>query len=77
MIDLVLVGSLIVMVMFSGYEFRSKIDLSGQRLPLALEARRRHLEAEGRGLDRRDFLDPPVAIFVNAEQVETTRSCGT
>jgi hypothetical protein len=63
MIDLVLVGSLIVMVMFSGYEnFVSRID-AGRWRParLARQARCRHAEAEGGRVDRGDLLDPPAA----------------
>ncbi len=64
LIDISLVGSLIVMVMFSGYEnFVSRID-TGERhrqAQLARQARLRHAETEGRRLDRRDLFDSPAA----------------
>ena len=61
LIDLTLVASLIVMVMLSGYEnFVSKLDLEGTEkvARLARQARRRVAEDQGRGVDRRDLLDP-------------------
>ena len=64
LVDLTLVASLIVMVMFSGYEnFVSKIDMAsrGRQAGLAGQAGRRLAEAQGRSVHRRDFVDPPAA----------------
>jgi uncharacterized protein (TIGR00645 family) len=64
LIDIVLVGSLIVMVMLSGYEnFVSKLDAdAAQESPAWLpQTRLRHFETQGRRLHRRDLLDTPAA----------------
>ena len=62
LIDISLVGSLIVMVMFSGYEnFVSTIDTKGTDTLGFREAGCRNAEAQGCGQHRRDLVDPPAA----------------
>jgi hypothetical protein len=63
MIDIVLVGSLIVMVMFSGYEnFVSTIDAKGSgHAQLAGQTRRGDAQAQGGRQHRGDLLDSPAA----------------
>ena len=61
LIDVTLVGNLILIVVFSGYEnFVSRIDTGGQSelADLDHQDRFRRAEAEIAGLDRRDLGDP-------------------
>jgi len=58
LVDLVLVASLIVMVMLSGYEnFVSKLDIAATQRNLAWLGKL--AQAQGRRLDRRHLLDTP------------------
>ena len=64
MVDMVLVGSLIIMVMFSGYEnFVSALDVGRghRKAELARQARRQLAQAQGGVVHRRDLIDSSVA----------------
>jgi len=74
LIDMVLVASLVVMVMFSGYEnFVSRIRDRKQhrRARLVGQAGRQHLEAQGRGLHRRHLLHPAAACLAYMDALDT------
>ena len=77
LVDMVLVGSLIVMVMFSGYEnFVSALDVDDRHreAELAGQARRQLAQAQGRIVHRRDLIDSSVArLHGNADACRTRR----
>ena len=72
LIDMVLVGSLVVMVMFSGYEnFVSRIDVENEdnKLELVGQTRRRNPKAQGSRVYRGHIVDPFAACLHERPQI--------